>query len=59
MVWLLRKCSKCEKYTLNQETCPSCGGVVQTPHPAKFSIDDRYQKYKIRMLRMTKDAEKE
>jgi H/ACA ribonucleoprotein complex subunit 3 len=56
MVWLLRKCSKCDRYTLNQETCPSCGGAVQTPHPAKFSIDDRYQKYKLRMLRMAKET---
>ena len=46
MVWLLRKCVKCEKYTLNQEVCPVCGGQVHIPHPAKFSPEDRYAKYR-------------
>jgi len=49
MVWLLRKCVKCEKYTLNQEKCPNCGGRVCVPHPAKFSPDDRYAKYRSAM----------
>ena len=46
VVWLLRKCEKCEKYTLNQEVCPACGGKVHIPHPAKFSPDDKYAKYR-------------
>jgi len=46
MVWLLRKCVKCERYTLNQEKCPYCGGKVHVPHPAKFSPDDKYAKYR-------------
>ncbi|TET24189.1 MAG: RNA-protein complex protein Nop10 [Candidatus Bathyarchaeum sp.] len=46
MVWLLRKCVKCGKYTLNQESCSSCGGNLRIPHPAKFSPDDRYAKYR-------------
>lgn len=46
MVWLLRKCEKCKRYTLNQEKCPYCGGKVHIPHPAKFSPDDKYAKYK-------------
>jgi H/ACA ribonucleoprotein complex subunit 3 len=46
MVWLLRKCVKCEKYTLNQDVCPVCGGKVRIPHPAKFSPEDRYAKYR-------------
>lgn len=59
MVWLLRKCEKCGRYTLNQETCPACGGLVKTPHPAKFSMDDRYQSYRLRMLRMAKEKQVE
>jgi H/ACA ribonucleoprotein complex subunit 3 len=55
MVFLLRKCKKCGSYTL-QETCPKCGGETTSPHPAKFSMDDRYRKYKILMKRL---AEKE
>ncbi len=46
MVLLLRRCEKCKKYTMNQEKCPHCGGKVHIPHPAKFSPDDKYAKYK-------------
>jgi H/ACA ribonucleoprotein complex subunit 3 len=47
MVWLLRRCEKCGKYTLKTDTCPSCGGIVHVPHPAKFSPDDKYLKYRL------------
>jgi len=46
MVWLLRKCVQCGKYTLNLEKCPYCGGLVRVPHPARFSPQDRYAKYR-------------
>jgi len=46
MVWLLRKCVKCGMYTLNTAKCPHCGGEVRIPHPAKFSPDDKYVKYR-------------
>jgi H/ACA ribonucleoprotein complex subunit 3 len=46
MVWLLRKCVECQNYTLNQQKCPSCGGNLHIPHPAKFSPEDRYAKYR-------------
>jgi H/ACA ribonucleoprotein complex subunit 3 len=46
MVWLLRKCVKCQKYTLNQGMCPECGANLRIPHPAKFSPQDRYAKYR-------------
>jgi len=52
MVWLLRKCGSCRQYTLNQEKCPYCGGKVHIPHPAKFSPEDRYAKYR-RAMKMT------
>jgi H/ACA ribonucleoprotein complex subunit 3 len=42
----MRRCRRCGEYTLNQEHCPKCGGAVYIPHPAKFSIDDRYAKYR-------------
>ena len=47
MVWLLRKCEKCGKYTLEKNKCPHCGGKVRIPHPPKFSPDDQYLKYKM------------
>jgi len=46
MVWLLRKCTKCQKYTLNRESCLYCGGNLRISHPAKFSPEDRYAKYR-------------
>ncbi len=46
MVWLMRKCGECGKYTLKRDKCPYCRGMVSIPHPAKFSPDDRYAKYK-------------
>jgi H/ACA ribonucleoprotein complex subunit 3 len=51
MVWLLRRCGKCGKYTLNRELCPLCGGKVHVPHPAKFSPDDKYLKYRMALKR--------
>ena len=47
MVWLLRKCEKCGKYTLKDELCPYCGGKVRVPHPPKFSTDDKYLMYRM------------
>ena len=55
MVWLLRKCVKCENYTLNQESCSNCGGSVSIPHPAKFSPDDKYAKYRRAMRGLGKN----
>jgi len=31
-----------------------CGGEVRSPHPARFSMDDRYRKYRLIMRRMEK-----
>lgn len=47
MVWLMRKCVQCGNYTLKQDKCPTCGGKVQTPHPARFSPHDKYAKYRL------------
>ena len=44
--WLLRRCEDCGKYTLNTVLCPTCGGKVRIPHPAKFSPDDKYIQYR-------------
>jgi H/ACA ribonucleoprotein complex subunit 3 len=48
---LLKKCIKCQVYTLNAEQCPSCGGPVKNAHPARFSIEDRYGSYRRKMKR--------
>lgn len=46
MRFLLRKCSKCNHYTL-KEKCPKCGEETISAHPAKFSPDDKYMRYRL------------
>ena len=47
MNFQLRKCSSCKMYTL-KDTCPKCEEKTNSVHPAKFSPDDKYLKYRIR-----------
>ncbi len=51
MVWLLRKCVKCDRYTLGKDVCSHCSGKVRVPHPAKFSPDDKYARYRVALKR--------
>lgn len=44
---LLRRCEGCKKYTLRTDHCQYCGGKVRIPHPAKYSPNDKYAKYRI------------
>jgi len=30
-----------------KEKCPDCDGVTVSVHPAKFSPDDKYMKYRL------------
>ncbi|UCD26942.1 MAG: RNA-protein complex protein Nop10 [Candidatus Bathyarchaeota archaeon] len=46
MVWILRKCVKCRKYTITHDGCPYCESKLRIPHPAKFSPEDRYARYR-------------
>jgi len=41
----LRKCVTCKSYTL-KEICPKCGKKTITPHPPRFSPEDKYGKYR-------------
>jgi len=54
--WLLRKCVECGRYTLKRDKCPYCGGRVRIPHPAKFSPDDRYSKYRRLMKKLAEKS---
>ncbi|HTT35386.1 MAG TPA: RNA-protein complex protein Nop10 [Thermoplasmata archaeon] len=45
----LRICPACHRYTLG-ESCPGCGEAVRTPHPARFSPQDRYGRYRRALL---------
>ena len=39
------KCAKCNTYTL-KDKCPKDGIKTMTTKPAKFSIEDRYGKWR-------------
>jgi len=42
---MLLKCNKCNLYQL-REKCLECNEKTSSPHPAKFSIHDKYGKYR-------------
>lgn len=46
MRFQLRKCKECEKYTLKLK-CPICNHETVSAHPAKFSPDDKYIRYRL------------
>jgi len=52
---LMLKCIDCGKYTL-RDKCPYCGGRTVTAHPARYSPDDRYARYRS-PLAYSKDAQ--
>lgn len=54
MRWLIRKCPKCGRYTL-KEQCSSCGIKTVTPHPHRFSPEDKYVKYRV-MAKLGKES---
>ncbi|MDG6945287.1 MAG: RNA-protein complex protein Nop10 [Nitrososphaerota archaeon] len=42
---LMLKCTQCGRYTL-ADSCPICGAKAVTVHPARYSPDDRYARYR-------------
>ena len=41
----MRKCPVCNIYTLKGQ-CPNCGGELKVIYPPKFSVEDKYGKYR-------------
>jgi len=39
------KCPSCQQYTI-EKSCPSCNSATIMPQPPKFSLDDKYAKYR-------------
>ncbi|MEJ5292959.1 MAG: RNA-protein complex protein Nop10 [Candidatus Methanosuratincola sp.] len=58
MKGMLRKCTSCGTYTLRQDACPRCGMGVRIPHPAKFSPQDKYSRFRL-ALREIYEKERE
>jgi len=46
MRFQLRKCTQCSIYTLKNK-CPKCDEETISAHPAKFSPDDKYLRYRL------------
>lgn len=46
MKFILKRCGACPRYTLAAE-CPACGAETASAHPAKFSPDDKYARYRL------------
>ena len=50
---ILRRCKNCGRYTMRKDRCPYCGGELEIPHPPKFSLDDKYGRYRLLMKIMS------
>lgn len=59
MVRLLKKCTRCNTYTMNPQVCPQCGGPVASANPARFSIEDRYGRYRRAMKQALSEQHKD
>ncbi len=42
----MRRCKECRTYSL-MAACPRCEGETVSAHPAKFSPDDKYMRYRL------------
>jgi H/ACA ribonucleoprotein complex subunit 3 len=42
---LLNRCPNCATYSM-KGTCPKCGTQTVVAHPAKYSPDDKYARYR-------------
>ena len=42
---LITKCPSCGSYTM-KGACPKCGAATVSAHPAKYSPDDKYARYR-------------
>ncbi|WP_067259930.1 RNA-protein complex protein Nop10 [Methanobrevibacter cuticularis] len=41
----MHKCNSCNIYTI-KDICPDCGGKLNVIYPPKYSIEDKYGKYR-------------
>ncbi|HDM22825.1 MAG: RNA-protein complex protein Nop10 [Methanomicrobia archaeon] len=48
----IRKCISCGRYTFREE-CPECHSQTYYPKPPRFSLTDKYGKYR-RKLKLVK-----
>ncbi len=46
----MKKCPKCHRYTINPTKCPVCNSPLENVHPPKFSLQDKYQQYRMKFF---------
>ena len=46
MKFQIRRCSQCQNYTMKQK-CLKCDIETISVHPAKYSPDDKYSRYRL------------
>jgi len=51
--WLMRKCPRCGRYTLSASKCPVCKSELVVPHPPRFSPEDKYVEYRVKMKKLS------
>jgi H/ACA ribonucleoprotein complex subunit 3 len=52
----LRACRSCDRYTL-KDRCPVCTLATISPHPMRYSPQDRYGAYRRRLKRLVAERE--
>ena len=52
---LLLRCPNCSRYTM-EETCAKCGNPTVISHPAKYSPDDKYARYRSPLAHTARDS---
>ena len=43
----LKRCMKCKQYTIAEKKCKICGASLEKTDPPRFSLEDKYQQYRI------------
>lgn len=54
----ISKCMACGSYSY-REQCPKCGGRSASPHPPRFSPEDRYGHYRRRLRKLVSEEASE
>jgi len=54
----IRKCEKCRIYTL-KEVCRKCGSAAASPHPLRFSPEDKWGEWRRKAKMKQEKTDKE
>lgn len=46
MRWRIKRCPQCKLYTI-KDICPQCNSKTISPHPPRFSPEDKHVVYRV------------